>query len=463
MRLTCEGSFGRAGVGAREPERQRAREAGREPESQRDRETERQRDRMRQGRHVSIFRAPLLQASPRAASRFCRNKRGRRTPSEPQRRVVPGKHSVYSHFPKDRNGEICQRTKITRSPCRRRIAGVVPCAESFGDLITADPKILSEGCAYRNNHRYAVVVHDLATQWIRTYPCKTKTSQETERSLQKFLEPDTKPKVIYTDNSFEFDKACEDLSWHHYTSTPHRSETNGIAERAARRIEEGTSVVLLQSSLDENGWADSMECYCYLRNIRDRLSDGKTPSERCFGEPFKGPMIQFGSLVENRPVSTKDQSRIHQFGKKVLPGIFLGCVLHVGRIWKGDILVVDLEELEEMDASEIHAKRLNAKEVMLPKSGENYKFPVADGTVKPCGGMKTSTFIRNQPVQRESHQDILGDSEGSSPTTHFQDSFPDAGEARDDFWSTSGDFKNRNHVEPKVNSTRRRKNHFLFH
>ena len=110
---------------------------------------------------------------------------------------------------------------------------------------------------------------------------------------------------------------------------------------------------------------------------------------------FKGPMIPFGSLVENRPISTKDQSRIHQFGKKVLPGIFLGYVLHVGRIWKGDILVVDLEELEEMDASEIHAKRLNAKEVMLPKSGENYKFPVADGTVKPCGGhqaLKTSTF-----------------------------------------------------------------------
>ena len=114
---------------------------------------------------------------------------------------------------------------------------------------------------------------------------------------------------------------------------------------------------------------------------------------------------------------------------------------------------MDLEELEEMDASEIHAKRLNAKEVMLPKSGQNYKFPVADGTVKPCGGhqaMKTSTFIRNQPVQRESHQDILGDSEGSSPTTHFQDSFPDAGEARDDFWPISGDFMFRHHVEPRV-------------
>ena len=47
---------------------------------------------------------------------------------------------------------------------------------------------------------------------------------------------------------------------------------------------------------------------------------------------------------------------------------------------------MDFEELEEMDASEIHAKRLNAKEVTLPNSGVNYTFPVADGVVKPYGG-----------------------------------------------------------------------------
>ena len=90
--------------------------------------------------------------------------------------------------------------------------------------------------------------------WCKTWPlngskhirAKQKTSQETQRSLQKFLEPERKPTVIYTDNSLEFGKACEDLSWNHCTSTPHRSETNGIAERAVRRVKEGTSAVLLQ-------------------------------------------------------------------------------------------------------------------------------------------------------------------------------------------------------------------------
>ena len=151
----------------------------------------------------------------------------------PARSADLGKHSIYTHFPKDRNCEICQRTKITRAPCRRCIGGAVPSAEKFGDFITADHKVLSEGCEFRNNHRYAIVVQEMATQWIQSHSCKTKTSQETQRRLQKFLEPNGKPKVIYTDNSLEFGKACEDLSWNHCTSTPHRSETNGIAERGA--------------------------------------------------------------------------------------------------------------------------------------------------------------------------------------------------------------------------------------
>ena len=105
----------------------------------------------------------------------------------PARSVDLGKHSVYTHFPGDRNCEICQRTKITRAPCRRRNGEAVPRAVNFGDLITADHKVLSDNCESRNNHRYAVVVQDLATQWIQSYPCKTKTSQETQWRLQKFL------------------------------------------------------------------------------------------------------------------------------------------------------------------------------------------------------------------------------------------------------------------------------------
>ena len=162
-----------------------------------------------------------------------------------------GRHSVSTHFPKDQNCEICLKTKITRSSCRRRANAVMPRAENFGDFTSADHKVLSEES--RNNHRYAVVVQDLATQWLQSYPCKTTTSQETSKNPMKSLEPSRNPSPI-------LESLCVDTT--------------------------------------------------QIRNI------------------------PFGALVEYHPMSAKDQSRLHQFGSKVLPGTFLGYALYAVRIWK---------------------------------------------------------------------------------------------------------------------------------
>ena len=89
-----------------------------------------------------------------------------------------------------------------------------------------------------------------------------------------------------------------------------------------RRIKERTSAVLMQSGLDEEWWADSMEFHCHMRNIQDLLSDGKTPYEARFGIPFHGSVIPFGVMVEYHPISAEDPSRQHQFGPEVLPGLF---------------------------------------------------------------------------------------------------------------------------------------------
>ena len=58
-----------------------------------------------------------------------------------KRREDLGKHNVHTHFPTDRNCEICKRTTITRAPCRRRNGEAVPRAVNFGDLITADSNL----------------------------------------------------------------------------------------------------------------------------------------------------------------------------------------------------------------------------------------------------------------------------------------------------------------------------------
>ena len=52
---------------------------------------------------------------------------------------------------------------MTRAPCRRRTGEALSREEKFGDLITADHKVLNDEGESRNNHRYAVVAQDLAT------------------------------------------------------------------------------------------------------------------------------------------------------------------------------------------------------------------------------------------------------------------------------------------------------------
>ena len=67
------------------------------------------------------------------------------------------KRSFEIHFPQDWNCDVCLRTKITRSPCRRRTGEAsLPRAEKFGDLMLADHNVLHEEGESRNNHRYAV-------------------------------------------------------------------------------------------------------------------------------------------------------------------------------------------------------------------------------------------------------------------------------------------------------------------
>ena len=133
------------------------------------------------------------------------------------------------------------------------------------------------------------------------------------------MEPKWKPKVIYTGNSSEFGKACEDLSWNHCTSTPQRSETNGRAERAVCRVKKKERLQ-----------------YCCNRvsmTVGGQISWNAIP----ICETFKISCLMGRPhmRVEYYPITAKDQSKIHQFGKKVLPGLFLGDALYAGGIWEG--------------------------------------------------------------------------------------------------------------------------------
>ena len=93
---------------------------------------------------------------------------------------------------------ICPKTEIAKHAKGQKLQG--PLAESVPAVTyTALKTLVNEECESRKGHRNAVMEQDSATRWLQAYECKTKTSHETEKSLQKCLEPKASPKVIYTE------------------------------------------------------------------------------------------------------------------------------------------------------------------------------------------------------------------------------------------------------------------------
>ena len=104
-----------------------------------------------------------------------------------------------------------------------------------------------------------------------------------------------------------------------------------------------------------------------------------------------------------------------------------------------------------MDASEIYSKRLNAKEVIFSHRKWKIYFSSRRWTNQTFwrrSGTENTHLSTAATSSRRSHVDFLGESEGSLPPP--QDSLLDTSEAINDFWSMSGNFKNRHHVEPRV-------------
>ena len=96
-------------------------------------------------------------------------------------------------------------------------------------------------------------------------------------------------------------------------------------------------------------------------------------------------VIPFDQMIEYLSISAKVISRLNQFDQKVLSKIFLEYVLYAGGIWKGVIMVADIEELEEMDVSELHVRRLNTKEVLATMKDDTFIFLVVDELIEISG------------------------------------------------------------------------------
>ncbi len=159
---------------------------------------------------------------------------------------------------------------------------------------------------------------DRRCKFLYSYPGVRKDAEQTASALSSFFGRE-RPKIIYSDNAKEIKRACEILSYPQDTSTPHRPQSNGVCERAVRRVKEGTRCVLVQSGLSKVWWSYAMECYCFLRNTTEKCVDvnGKliTPYEVRFGqEHLEKDLFHFGCEVSYKPSSPRLVARQHTFG-----------------------------------------------------------------------------------------------------------------------------------------------------
>ena len=120
---------------------------------------------------------------------------------------------------------------------------------SFGEQISAGEQVSNFGNETRNDHCY---VQDGFSYWIPSSPTKTKDAVETVSCRQRLMPPSPKPGRVCSDSSKGFhqslSRASRDARHGHSSSL---RNTNGITERASRRVEEGTETAMVQSDLPE--------------------------------------------------------------------------------------------------------------------------------------------------------------------------------------------------------------------
>ena len=143
-----------------------------------------------------------------------------------------------------------------------------------------------------------------------------------------------------------------------------------------------------------------------LRNIQDLLSDGKTPLKDGSEHHLVARLFRLERWWNITLVLLKTyQDYINLVLKSCQVYSSVMSRMRCGT-WKGG-MVANIEDLEKMDASEIHARRLNAKEVLTTMNCEMFIFPVADGTGKNFWRRSTSEnnhLDPGQPRQFEENQ-----------------------------------------------------------
>ena len=300
-------------------------------------------------------------------------------PDEFQRDLVAEACSIahlMSHLPKNPHCAACQRAKMQRVQARRTRTSL-PDALIFGELVTCD-YLVANGAPSQGLHgeTTALVLMDRATGWLEVHPEAHRTSEKTQLAFRWFQGFRDVIQTLYSDNVPEFVSSTASMGIVHDTSTPYNSPTNGIAERAIRKVLDGTRALLEHAGFGPKWW--TYACRHFVTGLNATKVDGRSPFRERFRKDFQGKRIPFGALVDVRPPKIY-LDQLPKFASRGVPAVFLGYHFAPGGRWRGEYFAAPLLDFERTSTRKL-VRIFRIKEVVFDPADVSFPLRKARDT-----------------------------------------------------------------------------------
>ena len=222
---------------------------------------------------------------------------------------------LMTHFPKNKYCSVCMRANMQNVRYQNKGGAEHHKAEQFGDHATGDSMAL-HGLKNRGFHgeRNAVVLRDVATAFIDTYPCKTRDESDAHDAFRYFEGPNDKIKYWYSDKAPELLKAAQMMKWKIDSATPGMPWTNGLAESTVKLVLHGGRACLMGAGLPAKYWPYATKYFCMASNIE--IEGGTSPWFERHGSQFTGMRLPFGCLVDYYPTPKRPDSAAMKANKE---------------------------------------------------------------------------------------------------------------------------------------------------
>ena len=255
-------------------------------------------------------------------------------------------HELH-HLPKRADCFACAQAKIKMKPARRRDPAMRERPAAWGHTLMGDHLSAADLSLDRVDLKLGITLLDASTLYGDLIVVRSKNVNDTIMAFREFYGEDPFY-YFHSDNAKELKAAAEQELMVHLTSTPHRPESNGVVERFNQLIVDGARCLLLQSGLPGRFWHYACRAFLLARNARVKGKDERTPWNRRFGREFHGKVLPFGCRVLYR----RPRHDAAKFAPRGSEGIFLGHHLEPGGMFKGDYLILSLDNLLNEDNPE---------------------------------------------------------------------------------------------------------------